>query len=298
MGTVVKSAFQPNLIQLEVKSLVPSRTFDARERAHQKYKQIAASIASIGLIEPLVVFPIGGGKYRVLDGHRRLDILKAGKDRHVECLLSSDDEAYTYNHRVNYLSTVSEHHMILRALEHNTEARIAEALNVDVATIREKCRLLNGVCREAIEILKEKRVNPRAFAVLRKMKPVRQVEASQLMVASNMYSGRFAAALLAGTRDELLVSPERDRPKQSLSAAQKAQMEFETDTLLQDVKVIEESYGADVLTLSVSCRYVQKLLGNTKVRTYVAERHPEIQQECQSIVAAVLDRTTPESVRE
>jgi len=291
MATAVKSAFQSTLIQLEVKSLVPSRGFDARERNHQKYKQIAASIASIGLIEPLVVFPIEGGKYRVLDGHRRLDILKTRKDRHVECLLSTDDEAYTYNHRVNYLSTVSEHHMILRALEHNTEARIAEALNVDVATISEKCRLLNGVCREAIEMLKEKRVNPRAFAVLRKMKPVRQVEAAQLIVASNMYSGRFAAALLAGTRNELLVSPERDRPKQSLSAAQKAQMEFETDTLLQDVKVIEESYGTDVLTLSVSCRYVQKLLGNAKVQAYVAARHPEIHQECQSIVAAVLDVT-------
>jgi hypothetical protein len=129
------------------------------------------------------------------------------KHRHVECLLSTDDEAYTYNRRVNYLSTVSEHHMILRALEHNTEAQIAEALDVDVATIREKCRLLNGVCKEAIEILKEKRVNPKAFSVLRKMKPVRQVEAAQLMVASNMFSGRFAAALLAGTRDELLVSP-------------------------------------------------------------------------------------------
>jgi hypothetical protein len=61
------------------------------------------------------------------------------------------------------------------------------------------------------------------------------------------------------------------------------------DTLLQDVKVIEESYGTDVLTLNVSCRYVQKLLGNTKVRAYVAERHPDVHQECQSIVAAVLD---------
>ena len=108
------------------------------------------------------------------------------------------------------------------------------------------------------------------------------------MVASNMYSGRFAAALLAGTRDELLVSPERDRPKQSLSAAQKAQMEFETDTLLQDVKVIEESYGTDVLTLNVSCRYVQKLLGNATVRAHIA-LHAEVLRELELIVGAVLD---------
>jgi hypothetical protein len=112
------------------------------------------------------------------------------------------------------------------------------------------------------------------------------------MVASNMYSGRFAAALLAGTRDELLVSPERDRPKQSLSAAQKAQMECETDTLLQDVKVIEESYGTDVLTLNVSCRYVQTLLGNPTVRAHIALRHAEVLRELELIVGAVLDTQT------
>jgi ParB-like chromosome segregation protein Spo0J len=175
MATAVKSAFRPNVLHLEIKSLVPSRAIDAHERSHQKYKQIAASIASIGLIEPPVVFPIEGGRYRVLDGHRRLDILKARRVRHVDCLLSTDDEAYTYNRRVNYLSTVSEHHMILRALEHNTEARIAEALNVDVATIREKCRLLNGVCKEAIEILEEN-FGDRVFAS-RIKKTVRFAEA-------------------------------------------------------------------------------------------------------------------------
>jgi len=55
------------------------------------------------------------------------------------------------------------------------------------------------------------------------------------------------------------------------------------------VKVIEESYGTDVLTLSVSCRYVQKLLGNATVRAHIALRHAEVLQELELIVAAVFD---------
>jgi hypothetical protein len=36
------------------------------------------------------------------------------------------------------------------------------------------------------------------------MKPVKQIAAARLMIASNMYSQRFAQALLAGTSDEML----------------------------------------------------------------------------------------------
>ena len=66
----VKSAFLRDIVSLPVKSLVPTRGFDARERNHQKYKQIAASIASVRVIEPLVVFPEGAGHYRVLGGRK------------------------------------------------------------------------------------------------------------------------------------------------------------------------------------------------------------------------------------
>ena len=76
------------------------------------------------------------------------------------------------------------------------------------------------MCDEAVEILKDRRATAKAFAGLRKMKPVRQIEAAELMVASNMYSGRFVSALLAGSRDEMLVEPEK-RPTKSLSQTKK-----------------------------------------------------------------------------
>src|SRR3569832_996353 len=112
MRAKVTSAFQRDLVSLSIESLIPSRILDARERNHQKYKQIAASVLAVRIIEPLVVFPLPLGQYRVLDGHKRLDILKSQNTARVECLIAKDDEAYTYNKRTNYLSPVSEHLMI------------------------------------------------------------------------------------------------------------------------------------------------------------------------------------------
>src|ERR1019366_7493489 len=112
MPGTVKAAFRPDVVSLRIDSLVPTRDLDPRERYNAKYKQIATSLTVVGLIEPLV-------------------------------LLATDDEGYTYNKRVNYLSPVGEHRMILRALEHNTEEVIAEALNVNVCVIRRKRALLN-----------------------------------------------------------------------------------------------------------------------------------------------------------
>ena len=195
MSGSVRTMFQPNVIIIKIGSLLPTRQSEARERNEQKYRQIEASLRAVGLVEPLVVFPTGKAQYRLLDGHKRLDILTRQNAIEVECLLATADEGYTYNRRANYLSPVGEHQMILRALKHNSEEAIAKALAVDVRIIRKKRDLLLGVCKEAIELLRDRRISPGAFAALRKMKPVRQVEVAQLMLASNRYSQTFAEAL-------------------------------------------------------------------------------------------------------
>jgi hypothetical protein len=64
-------------------------------------------------------------------------------------------------------------------------------------------------------------------------------------------------------------------------------LEQETDTLLREFKVVEETYGADVLTLSVCCGYVKRLLTNTRVQRYLTRRYPEILQQLQQLLADV-----------
>ena len=85
----------------------------------QKYRQISASVREVGIIEPLVVVPQNGktGRYLLLDGHMRLAALKELGHAEVRCLIATDDEAYTYNKRINRLATVQEHFMILKAIK-------------------------------------------------------------------------------------------------------------------------------------------------------------------------------------
>src|SRR3546814_19024870 len=87
----------------------------------------------------------------------------------VICLVSTDDEAFTYNKRVNRLAIIQEHRMILKALERGaSEERIARALNVDVGSIKRKRRLLDGICPEAADLLKDKHIALNSFWGLKK----------------------------------------------------------------------------------------------------------------------------------
>jgi hypothetical protein len=164
--------------------------------------------------------------------------------------------------------------MILRALAHVSEDQIASALNVRVATIREKRDLLKGICPEAAEILRNAGVSADAFCAMRKMKPIRQSDVARLMMSTKKYSGRFARSLLAGTKDELLVATATPHNR-IIEPDQQAIMERETDEMLRNLDSIKANYGNDVLELTAACGYVQRLLSNSRVRTYLSRHHEE-----------------------
>jgi len=90
-----------------------------------------ASIREVGVIEPLIVHPQRGntGAYLLLDGHMRLKALQELSRTEAFCLIARDDDAFTYNDKVNRLSLIQEHTMIMRAIELGVSARrIAKAL--------------------------------------------------------------------------------------------------------------------------------------------------------------------------
>jgi len=60
-------------------------------------------------------------------------------------------------------------------------------------------------------LLKDKHISAHTFWVLKKMMPFRQIEAAELMVAMNKYTCSYARSLLAATRKDQLVEP--DKPK-------------------------------------------------------------------------------------
>jgi ParB-like chromosome segregation protein Spo0J len=201
----VKAAFEKQVVLLPLDIILPQKEVTQSHRSGEFYKQLTASLKHVGVIEPLVVYPRGPGDYLLLDGHVRLEILKSIGTKEVKCLLATDDEAYTYNRHVNHIPAVAQHFMLLEALKNGlTEERIAAALDVSLDSIRAKRDLLNGICSEAVQILADKQLSPKVSWILRRMKPIRQIEAAEHMVAGGTFTVPFAKALLAVTKPEML----------------------------------------------------------------------------------------------
>ena len=98
----VSMAFEAETVFVELANILPVKQFPGRIQKTQKYRQIAASIQEIGIIEPPVVARErnGGGKFLMLDGHLRIEVLKELGVEGVACLVATDDEAFTYNKRI------------------------------------------------------------------------------------------------------------------------------------------------------------------------------------------------------
>lgn len=286
----IDTAFAPEGRVLPIRALLPVKKLSASIRTSSKFEQIASSIAEVGLVEPPVVYadPHRPGTYLLLDGHLRVEVLKDRGEAEVFCLLATDDEAFTYNKRVNRLAPIQEHFMIMRALERGvSEQRIARALNVDVARIKQKRRLLDGICPEVVELLKDKHLASGAIAQLKKMGPTRQIEAAELMLAANNYSEAYARALLAATPQDQLVNATKAKRINGVSLDQMARMEREMANLQRDLKLVEESYGDDVLNLVVARGYLAKLFSNTTVARYLDRHQPDISRELRELIETI-----------
>jgi len=288
MGKSVRLAFESKGLSIPVSDLLPLKQLNAKLKSYPKYNQLLSSVREVGIIEPLVVFPQDGtaGTYLLLDGHLRLEALKELGETHAPCIVSTDDEAYTYNRRINKVPPIQEHMMILKAIKSGvSEERIAKALNIDVATIRQKRDLLNGICKEAAELLKTKHIASNVFPVLRKMKPMRQIEVAELLATANNFSVPYTKALLAATPPHMLVEPDKHKSVDGLTPEQMAKMTKEMESLQQDLRAVEESHGNQVLNLVMARGYLAKLLNNDRVTQYLNERHSDLFTELQTILA-------------
>jgi hypothetical protein len=155
---------------------------------------------------------------------------------------------------------------------------------VDVAAIRRKRDLLEGICPEAVQLLKDKRAPAGAFREMRKVKPMRQIEMAELMVAANNFSGAYAQCLLAATPQEQLLEPDKPKEVRGLSPEDMSRMEREMENLGQDLRSVEDSHGRNVLNLVLVVGYLKKLLDNARVVRYLSQNSAEILAEFQKIV--------------
>jgi hypothetical protein len=107
MPEPVKMAFERQVVVLPLSNILPMKRVPDTLKQAMRYKRIVASIAEIGIVEPLVVARRQDhtGPYMLVDGHLRHAALSDLGNSEGPCLIADDDEAFTYNKRVNRLAT-------------------------------------------------------------------------------------------------------------------------------------------------------------------------------------------------
>lgn len=292
MADGVRMAFEPRGVMLPIARILPVRAIRPTDRKGQQYLRLLASVRELGVIEPLVVFPQDSSgaaeqRFTLLDGHFRLEVLRELGHETAFCLIAKDDEAFTYNHKVNRIAPIQEHFMILRALNNGVaEERIAATLSVNVAAIRAKRDLLAGICPEAVALLRDRTVTAAGLRELKRAVPMRQIEMAELMVAANNFSVDYARCLIAATPEQDLLDSEKSKILPGMKPEDIARMEREMEVLGRDFLLIEESHGKNTLNLVLAVAYLRKLLGNVHVIKYLSQRYPDILGEFQSLVDA------------
>ena len=284
----IHAAFDLAGVTLPLSAIHPIRQIKPTDHAWGKYRSILASIREVGVIEPLIVHPQKGarGVYLLLDGHMRLKAMLELGHSETFCLVANDDDAFTYNDKVNRLSLIQEHAMILRAVDHGvTPEQIAKVLDLDIGKIKGTLNLLDGIHSDAVDLLKEKPITAAALRLFRKVSPIRQIDMAQLMVSGNNYTRGYAEALIVGTPSDQLVNGGKPKTVHGITEEETARMEKEMEALERDYRLHQDHFGENSLHLNAAQRYLKRLIENAKVRRFLGNRYPEILEEFQEIAA-------------
>lgn len=289
---MTRQAFELKTVRIPLERIAPTRSLSKDMRGTAKFRKILASIKEVGVIEPLAVYRVASEKseemrYILLDGHLRYEALKSLGSVDAVCIVALDDEGYTYNRRINRVSPIQEHAMIVRALEKGVDAeRIAKSLDVNIQRIREREKMLDGIAPEAVELLKSRMVARRVFGTLRKMKPLRQIEAAEMMLSAERFTLPYAKMILAASRRDALVQ-EKPQIHPEAGPVAIARMERQMEKLSQDYKSAEDRLGAAMLVLVVAKGYLTRLLRNDAIRSYLELYHADLLSGLRAMMTSV-----------
>jgi len=283
----VPISFRPEGVTLPLDKILPLKSLPKSIRSSQRYLRIKASMQEVGIIEPPIVFPNKGDEdtYLMLDGHIRLEIAKSLKLESLFCLVATDDEAFTYNHKVNQLQPIQEHFMILRAIKNGvSEERIAKTLNVNIDTIKQKRDLLTGICPEAVALLRERNASAGALREIKRVKPMRQIEMAEVMIASNDYTAAYAKCLVLASSPDQVLEPSQQTAPKGMENQDVARLQREINNMEHEFKLVQEEYGRNMLNLVVVVGYVRSFLNNAAVVRYLSQTEPTMLAEFQKIM--------------
>ena len=274
---VPKPAFELDVVNIRVEHLLPTRPPIPGLKVTQTFRKLFASVREVGIVEPINVYPEKkGGKYLILDGHVRVEALRELGMEEAPCLISLTPEIFTYNEYVCRIAPIQAIRMILRAIDAGvSEERIARTLNLSVDTVRENRNLLKDIAPEAVELLRDKQVSHAVLNLLKKVKPIRQIEIAEMLVSAATYTMSYARVLMVGTSKDQLVDPEKGNRIPGVKPEDLARLEHEMQVQERDFKLIDESYNEQVMELTIARGYLRTLLANGRVTKFLKQHFAE-----------------------
>ncbi|PFH27397.1 plasmid partitioning protein RepB C-terminal domain-containing protein [Burkholderia sp. JKS000303] len=288
--SAIRHGFEPTIIEVALDHIHPLAPIRAKVLETPKFRTILSSIRELGVIEPLAIHPSrdGEGHYDLLDGRLRLEALKQLGHAKARCMVSLDDEGFTFNRQITRIASVQEHRMIRAALAKGaSEERIAQVLDIDVKRVREKAHLLDGIAPEAARLLKDRQVIPAVFGVLRKMKPFRQIEAAEMMIAANKFTKPYAEMILVTTRSDALTDKAKPKKREEISPEDISRMEAEMERLQQDSMAVEDTIGDTMLSLVVAKGFISRLLRNENIHGHLKRYHEDLLSSVVTTIEAI-----------
>ena len=266
---------------LPIVKLVPRQKGEISSR---EYTRIASSIRSVGLIEPIVVFP-ENGQFTILDGYQRYKILLEMGVERVPCIIWNEREAFTGNRMVNRLSHAQEMRMLRKSLEELDEKTIATAFGITGIGHRLNESLLKQLHPSAAKAFETGKMAKNCARELRYVRPERQQEILEMMESCNDFSLPFVRGLIVKTP----LSKRAKLAPNAFSPWEKA--EKKNDDLLKRLQDVEEKqdfyaglyrqYSYNLLKLII---YVRSLLSNERVHVFLREHHPDLLKAFQEVI--------------
>ena len=276
----------PNIngVDIPITALEPLRERDnIKTKTHKGFLRILSSVQTIGLIEPLCVFPENGG-YVILDGYLRFLACGELGIETVPCIVYEDKEAYTYNRMVNRLSGYQEMRMLRKSLETLDEQTIAETFGMKSIHHRLAPTLVEQLHPKVAEAFEQDLLGKTAAVEMSCVKPPRQAEMIKEMKRVNDFSPAFIRALILKTSPELRNpnrnprkswSEDKTRRKNLVTRLDEAEKQHDFYTGLY------RQYSADLLKMAL---YVRKVITTPGVQTHMEQHHATALAELQQIV--------------
>ncbi|MCM7272265.1 ParB N-terminal domain-containing protein [Enterobacter hormaechei] len=281
---MIKQSFSNEFMHLDVYKLTPSKPLIHNIKNSIKYQQVKKSISEFELVEPILVyFDKKENEIRILDGHLRIEAMKELGIEKAACIISTLDDTFTPNKHVNHMNPIQEYKMIKKALTKVSVEKLSAVLGISIENIIGKTNLLTGIDPIVISLLSDKPVPRATFSILKKMKPIRQIEAVESMIGFDNYSRGLAVSMLDNTPGHLLVKEKKQPLKHNQAKQAMLRLEREMTVTKEETSKIKHEYGSNTLKFSIARSYIDSLLSSPKILHWFLENEPQYLTELKNI---------------